>query len=581
VALGEKAGAPHLCAARARLARALLIAAANACYPQGGTMLKRSVTISACALAACTAALLMSPKPAHACGGLFCTIDPVDQNAERILFEVHPDGPVTATVEISYTGDPAAFSWIVPVPETPSHMGVAPVSALRLLDQATGPRIIAPPTTCTEPFGFRGAGVPSPSSEAAADAGTGVTVEDLPIVGPYNPQVISADDPALLVAWLEENNYTITDEMKPLIAEYVGSGYKFLGVKLIPDAGVADIAPLSFTCPNPEGPFIPLKLTAVASEPEMGVMVFVAASQRYASQNFRMLTVNTDQVQMDPRTGVSNYYPLVSWLVDQEGSTAFVTEFAAPSSEALNAAQNVFLPVADSEESMQWVSEVLGTHPYLTRMYTRISGWEMTDDPVFVASSGADVSNVHDLSGRPAVEVCGGGNGGGGSVPCGQTYCGLNQRCATTESGADACLCDAGFVARAITAPRGQGVSLGTTVTCQDASLDMLQSLEGTLDACAGNSCGEGGRCMPVNGFATCECDAGFAARLDFSGPNGRGLRCESVRQIYAPEQLLWPLGMNERAPDCACAGVPASGSLAGLAGVLLGLGLAFRRRRR
>ncbi len=544
-------------------------------------MLKRSITISACALAACTAALLLAPKPAHACGGLFCSTAPVDQNAERILFEVHPGGAVTATVEISYTGDPAEFSWIVPVPETPDHMAVAPVSALRLLDQATGPRIISPPTTCTEPFGFRNFddAVPAPSANES-DAGGGVTVEDLPIVGPYNPQVISADDPDLLVAWLEDNNYTITDEMKPLIAEYVGTGFKFLGVKLVPDAGVADIAPLSFTCPNPEGPFIPLKLTAVASEPEMGVMVFVAASQRYASQNYRMLTVPTDQVQMDPRTGISNYYPLVSWLVDQEGSTAFVTEFAAPSSEALSAAQSTFLPVADIEESMEWINQVLGTHPYLTRMYTRISGWEMVDDPVFGAfATGGNVSNVHDLSGRPAVEIC--GDNGGGSVPCGQTYCGVNQRCATTESGADACLCDQGFVARAITAPRGQGVGLGTTVTCQDASLDMLQSLQGQLDACAGNSCGEGGRCMPVNGFATCECDAGFAARVDFSGPGGRGLRCESVRQIYAPDQLLWPNGANERAPDCACAGVPASGSLAGLAGVLLGLGLAFRRRRR
>jgi MYXO-CTERM domain-containing protein len=535
--------------------------------------------------AALALATVTTPRPANACGGLFCATTPVDQNAERILFEVHADGAVTATVEITYNGDPDEFSWIVPVTETPSAMDVAPASSLRMLDMATGPQIIPPPTTCSDPyrFGFDDAlpGAPPPSADASAGAENGgVTVEDLPVVGPFDPEVISADDPQLLVDWLEENGYLITDEMRPFIAEYVGEGFKFLGVKLTPDAGVNDIAPLSFTCPA-GNPMVPLKLTAIASEPEMGIMVFVAGAQRYAAQNFRMLQVDTDQVQFDPRTGSSNYYPLVSWLVDNDGGNAFVTEYASPSSETVNAVNNVGLFTNDAEESRTYLNDVLGEHGYITRMYTRMSGWEMIDDPVFASVNADDVSNVHDLSDRPPVEVC--ADTGFEPIPCGETYCGVGSICATTESGVDACACESGTVARAITAPRGRGLGLARTVTCQETDLDMLQSALGQIaDPCAGFGCGEGGQCIPVNGFPTCECNEGFAARVDFQQSNG--LECEAVVETFQPEQLLWPEGIGARAgAECACTSAPSgtAGTLFGVATLLGTLGLALRRRRR
>lgn len=532
------------------------------------------------ALAFVTAAL--TPNPASACGGLFCSISPVDQNAERILFEVHETNHVTATVEISYAGDPGSFSWIVPVPETPSEMDVAPASALRLLDQATAPIIIPPPSTCTSRSAFPGVafddGVPAVAESSNIG---GVVVEDLPAVGPYDPEVVSSDDPQALIDWLEENDYLITEEMKPYIAEYSSSGFKFLGVKLLPDAGVSDISPLRFTCPSPDGtPLIPLKLTAVASEPEMGILAWVAGQQRFSPLNYRQVTVDTDQVQFDPRLGQSNYYPLISWLVDEQGGKAFVTEYAGPTGNDLtNAINGVFLNTADFEESRTWLLDKLSAHSYITRMYTRMSGWEMDDDPVFAAGGGGNVSNVHDLSDRPAIEVC--GDIDMTSVPCGNTYCGDGSRCAVTEDGQEGCVCDAGSLARAITVPRGRGLSLGGSVTCQDASLDLLQSVLGQIgDPCDGFGCGDGGQCVPVNGFATCECDAGFVAVQDFNQPGG--LECQPVARVFAPSQLLWPDGIPNSA-QCACfeAGprdlLPSALAIVALFG-FVGLG---RRRRR
>jgi MYXO-CTERM domain-containing protein len=545
-------------------------------------VLHSSLRSSAALASAVALVTALAPAEADACGGLFCSNNPVDQNAERILFEVHGNGNITATVEISFTGDPANFSWIVPVSETPSEMDVAPPSALRMLDMATSPQIISPPTTCSDParFGFDdGAPVAAEADNAgsAPPSDPGVTVEDLPIVGPYDPEVISSEDPEALVTWLEENGYIITEEMKPFIADYVEDGFKFLGVKLTPDAGVNDISPLSFTCPA-GAPLVPLRLTAIASEPEMGVLVFVAGAERYASTNFRSIEVPTDLVQMDPRTNSNNYYPLVSWLIDEEGGKAFVTEYANTTGSTTPLVDSVNLFTNDVEESRAFVSDVLGEHGYLTRVYTRMSGWEMDDDPTFAAIGGGNVSNVHDLSNRPPVEVCGGVEIE--PIPCGETYCGADQRCATTEAGVDGCVCEPGFVARNITAPRGRGQALGQTVTCQDAGLDLLQSLEGTFDPCDGFSCGDNGQCVPVNGFATCECAAGFAARVDFGQPSG--LQCAAIVTTHEPNALLWPGGIGTRdAAACACAGVPADQLAYSGFALLAGLGLAFRRRRR
>ena len=89
-------------------------------------------------------------EPAEACVGLFCSSInpiPVDQSAERILFEVNSDGEVTVSVEIKYSGNPDDFSWILPVPETPT-LGVIPAETLQLLDAASAPTFQAPFASC-------------------------------------------------------------------------------------------------------------------------------------------------------------------------------------------------------------------------------------------------------------------------------------------------------------------------------------------------------------------------------------------------------------------------------------------------
>ncbi len=527
--------------------------------------------------------LLLDGGNAQACGGFFCSainLVPIEQNAERVLFEVNGEGKlagtVTVTVEISYTGNPSDFSWVLPVNDLVGDLAVAPPQALQLLDDVTSPRIIPPPTRCTQPLplpfaGGVGESVSLRSSDAMAPGD--VLVENLEQVGPYEPQLVSSDDATSLITWLNDNDYLITPEMEPAVADYVSDGMKFLAMKLAPDSVVSDVAPIQVTYPGDE-PMVPLVLTSVAAEPEMGVVVFVAAGSRYESANYANLEVDSELVQAHPTSGESNYYPLVSWQIDNAGGEAMVTEFMDSTQVVFDNVMNTWSWNDNFAESLDFIGELRSRQPFVTRMYSRVSAWEMNNDPAFVEQGGGLVSNVHDLSTRDPVEICWGEEP---RTPCGSMYCGEGAECASTELG-DACLCPEGSTARVITDPRVQASFVSNTVFCQDATYDLMSSvadmgLSGSgADPCANFDCGPDGQCLALNGFPTCQCDSGFAAVPD----GGSGMECSEVSKRYGPEQLLW-----DSVAGCGC-----SSSISRVGGsswllVLVAFLPALRRRRR
>ena len=62
----------------------------------GGPMRRVALVLSAFIL-------IFAAEKAEACGGLFCGNTPVDQTAERILFEVNNDNTTSAVIEIPAT----------------------------------------------------------------------------------------------------------------------------------------------------------------------------------------------------------------------------------------------------------------------------------------------------------------------------------------------------------------------------------------------------------------------------------------------------------------------------------------------
>lgn len=337
--------------------------------------------------------LLTSATPTLACGGFFCTTSPINQQAERIIF-TQKGNNISAYVQINYTGDDADFAWVVPVPTVP-NVDVAEVGLFQELDTLTAPVFIAPsmPQSCFSSADRRSANTGDGFSTVST-----VTVYATGTTGPFAYDVIGSEDPQALIQWLKDNGYRIDPPMEPLVQVYVQEKMLFLAMKLSPGKGVQDIQPvkMSYTSSNP---MIPLRLTAVAANPNMGVLVWVLGEAQYESSNYAKITIDDSELignrlkleQLGEGWTIGRpppflrYATLRSTKIDAVGGQGFITEFAG---------HTQFLTPIRAD-----VQALFDEFPYVTRLYTELSPAEMTVDPVLRPNRLLpDVSNVHDLS---------------------------------------------------------------------------------------------------------------------------------------------------------------------------------------
>jgi len=502
--------------------------------------LTRGLLTAAAALGAA-----LHSMPAAACGGFFCGRQPVDQTAERILFEVGQDS-VTMTTQISYSGSAEDFAWVLPlsaVPD-PNSLAVTQLKALVALDANSGPQFNFP----DDPACYQYLAVPEEAGGPGVDYDDGAPAGPPPVevfirqtVGDYDVAVIESADPAALIAWLRDEGFRITAPMEPFIAKYTSEGLKFLALKLIDAADVTDIKPFRFTLPGTT-PTIPLRMTALAAEPEMSILVFVLGDQRFEGKNWPNVAVADDQIRWSPYAVFSgngnNWASLVAQSVDAAGGQGWVTELAGATA---NYAEQVRLQVEGgnfaTDEDRLAADELLAAltaHPYMTRLYTRLSAEEMSSDPVLGRTSLGDVSNVHQLSrfvnGEDmCVDIT-------STNPCDFSTCGAGGLCRpvtadaanTSAAPIAGCACVPGATARATFAPDGT-----PTVICQDGRMSFLNAgdretpdADVVPDACAGFDCGEHGQCTAVNMTPTCVCDQGYVAVGSIDESGTRSVSC-------------------------------------------------------
>jgi MYXO-CTERM domain-containing protein len=495
---------------------------------------------------AALAAALAATEPAQACGGFFCGRQPVDQTAERILFEVGQD-TVTMTTQISFNGDAADFAWVLPLGEVPlaDSLAVFHQQALNALDAGSGPVFNLPAdSACYGPAQGN-----SPPTAEVDDGGSGpppVMVYIRQEVGDYDVAVVGSEDPAALVSWLRENGYRITAPMEPYIERYTDEGLKFLALKLVASADVSDLRPFRFTLPGTT-PTIPLRMTALAAEPEMSIVAFVLSDQRFEGKNWPNLAIADDQIRYNPFSFsfpvATNWPRLVAQAVDEAGGQGWVTELAGASEvfaeQIRSQVENGNFATEDDAAAAEELLGVLEAHPYITRLYTRLSAEEMTSDPVLGRSSLGDVARDHQLSRVVnGVDQCS-ETLRASTDPCDFATCGAGGLCRpVTVAGASnetsvgnlvaGCACLPGATARPTFAPDGS-----PTVICQDGRMSFLNAGDRDAttgdvlpDTCAGFDCGEHGQCSAVNLTPTCVCDQGYVALTDTSGGGARTLGC-------------------------------------------------------
>ena len=304
------------------------------------------------------AALAAMSRPAQACGGFFCSVaQPVNQAAERIIFADNGDGTITAVIQILYNGPSKSFSWLLPISTVPQgdQLAVASDLAFTRLQAATNPQFNLTTRVegqCTE----TNQRLSNPSGAVAAPGvafdtnESGVNVEASGVVGQFEWTVISLTnpnepDPATpALDWLRQNGYDVTPEGGALIGPYLADGMYLLALKLVKGSDSGSIRPIELTYAA-QAPMIPIKLTAVAANRDMGVMTWALSNARAVPFNYNALELN--EARINWFNASSNYNQVVTEAADAAGGQGFVTEFAGPSTRL---ADVVWMP----NDETQW-----------------------------------------------------------------------------------------------------------------------------------------------------------------------------------------------------------------------------------
>ncbi|MEM7255985.1 MAG: DUF2330 domain-containing protein, partial [Pseudomonadota bacterium] len=273
-------------------------------------------------------ALAAWPATGLACGGFFCQLVPIDQAAEQIVFR--QDGnQITAMVQIQFVGDSQDFSWVVPVPSTPQY-DVGSNTVFTDLEQITRPQ-----------FNLDFNGQQCAVRESVADSVTGtddsasdgqsggVVIESVQDVGGYVVTLISGDNAESINQWLRDNNYDLTERGEELLAPYVEDQMKFVAVKLQQNRGTGSIQPLIMKYQS-DKPVVPIRLTAVAAQDDMGVLVWLLGNARAVPENFVHVTPN--YTRLDWFNGSTNtygtYQDLITEAMNEAGGQGFATDYA-------------------------------------------------------------------------------------------------------------------------------------------------------------------------------------------------------------------------------------------------------------
>jgi hypothetical protein len=286
------------------------------------------------------AALYVAHTPtAHACG-CFTPPDPsvpIVQSGENILFDIQ-DGVVTSHIQIQYSGPAEEFGWLLPLPSVPTmELGTDELFA-QLISQTQPKYRLDRRYVGNCPFdparGGGGFGSPTGANDSAGDPGSesgdGNVLVLRDSVGPYDYAVLRADSKEPMFTWLAENRFYVPAGTEGAVDPYIRPGAYFLALKLRKGQDTGDLQPVVVKYES-DLPMIPIVLTSVAADPDMGVLVWVLGDSRAIPRNYYHTMIN--DAKIDWINFGANYVDVITKAVDEaEGHRSFVTEYAGTSS---------------------------------------------------------------------------------------------------------------------------------------------------------------------------------------------------------------------------------------------------------
>lgn len=296
----------------------------------------KSLLIMTLAVGISSASYLASTNEADACG-CFVPPDPtvpIVQAGERILFGME-NGVVTSHVQVQYAGAAEEFGWLLPLPSIPDmELGTDEVFA-QLIAQTQPTYRLDREYKGDCPFDPTRSGFGSPSNDSGAEGDGGKSGEGgSPLVlrdtiGPYDYAVLRADDKQPMLDWLDTNGFFVPTGTEDVVGPYIRPNSYFLALKLLKGNDVGDLQPVVLKYES-DLPMIPIILTSVAADPNMGVQVWVLGDDRAIPRNYHHTKIN--DAALDWINAASNYVKVVTDAVDEiDGHHSFVTEYAGSS----------------------------------------------------------------------------------------------------------------------------------------------------------------------------------------------------------------------------------------------------------
>ena len=274
--------------------------------------------------------LATASRAAEACGG--CFVQP-NENTVVTGHRMAMSISMTQSVlwdQIEYAGDPAEFSWVLPI-KPGASIELANDAWFEVLDAATTTTIVAPRLSCQRSNGGFGCGRSSSdtkfSANAAGEYESPVDVLHQATVGPYETVTLSTKKPGALDKWLADHGYKVPDGIQPVLNAYVKEGFDFIALKLIPGKTVSAMRPVRVVSPG-AGFALPLRMVGAGTGATTAIKLFVIGEGRYQTKNFANARVLPLDVVWNFDTSSSSYSTVrASTLARNDGKT-FLTGYA-------------------------------------------------------------------------------------------------------------------------------------------------------------------------------------------------------------------------------------------------------------
>ncbi len=142
--------------------------------------------------------------------------------------------------------------------------------------------------------------------------------------------MLKADNKDEMLAWLAANRYFVPAGTDDSVGPYIRPGSFFLALKLKSGSSTGDLQPVVLRYTS-DLPMIPLVLTSVAAQPNMGIQVWMLGQGRAIPRNYYHTVINDSKI--DWLSSGTNYNDVIIAATREAlGRHTFVTEYAGSSS---------------------------------------------------------------------------------------------------------------------------------------------------------------------------------------------------------------------------------------------------------